>query len=59
MSAIKRFMEKVSHEMGYGGHINHVVTEEANKRLNKSIAKIETLNKIAQPNDIRGGKNEK
>ena len=39
MSAMKRFMEQVSIDLGYGGRINEEVTKTANEKL-PSIANL-------------------
>ena len=53
---MKRFMEQVSIDLGYGGRINEEVTKTANEKLKNTLATIETLNQLAQPN-LKKGKN--
>ena len=51
MSKTKKFLENVSHDMGYGGAINSKVMAEGSKRLETGIKKMLTISSISEGNN--------
>ena len=50
MSKMKKFLENVSHDMGYGGTINNKVMVEGSKRLETGIRKLNNIGSIYEGN---------
>ncbi len=48
MSKTKKFLENVSHDMGYGGALNSRVMAEGSKRLETGINKMLTISSISE-----------